>query len=102
MKIECLKTIKKRDFKENPQNFLTASHLVFLRPFPADRHIATAKSVFFSADQDFRGSCFVSYWSVFATYFHRAIESVRHFKKRFTLYRARKMFLQALHEGKDP
>ena len=47
MKIECLKTIKKRDFKENPQNFLTASHLVFLRPFPADRHIATAKSVFF-------------------------------------------------------
>ena len=41
MKIEYLQTIRKRDFEENSKNFLTAGHLVFLRPFPAAGHIAT-------------------------------------------------------------
>ena len=36
------------------------------------------------------------------TYFHWAIERVRHFKNRFTSYRARKMCLQALIKEKDP
>ena len=43
MKIEYFQTIRNRDFEENPKNFLTAGHLVFLRPFPAAGHIATAK-----------------------------------------------------------
>ena len=42
MKIEYFQTIRKRDFAEIPENFLTAGHLVFLRPFPAAEHIATA------------------------------------------------------------
>ena len=42
MKIEYFQTIRKRDFEENPKNFLTAGHLVFLRPFTAAGHIATA------------------------------------------------------------
>ena len=36
------------------------------------------------------------------TYFHWAIERVRHFKNRFTPYQARKMCLQALIKEKDP
>ena len=39
---------------------------------------------------------------VHASYFHQATERVRHFQNRITLYRARKMFLQAHIEGKDP
>ena len=35
MKIEYFQTIRKEGFEENPKNFLTARHLVFLRPFPA-------------------------------------------------------------------
>ena len=42
MKIEYFQTIRKRDFEENPKHFLTAGHLVFLRPFTAAGHIATA------------------------------------------------------------
>ena len=36
------------------------------------------------------------------TYFHGAIERVRHFKNRFTPYQARKMCLQALIKEEDP
>ena len=36
------------------------------------------------------------------TYFHLAIERVKHFKNQFTPYRARKMCLQALIKEKDP
>ena len=46
MKIEYFQTIRKRNFEENPKNFLTAGHLVFLRPFPAAGHIATATKIF--------------------------------------------------------
>ena len=34
--------IKKDDFAEILENFLTSGHLVFLRPFPAAKHVATA------------------------------------------------------------
>ena len=40
MKIEYFQTIRKGGFEENPKNFLTARHLLFLRPFPAAGHIA--------------------------------------------------------------
>ena len=39
MKIEYFQTIRKREFEENPKIFLTAGHLVFLRPFLAAGHI---------------------------------------------------------------
>ena len=42
MEIEYFQTIRKGDFEENPKNFLTAGHLVFLRLFSAAGHIATA------------------------------------------------------------
>ena len=42
MEIEYFQTIRKRDFAEILQNFLTAGHLLFSRPFPAAGHIATA------------------------------------------------------------
>ena len=35
---------KKGSFEENPEQFLTAAHLVFLRPFPVFGHIATGFS----------------------------------------------------------
>ena len=35
MKIEYSQTIRKRDFAQILENFLTAGHLVFSRPFPA-------------------------------------------------------------------
>ena len=34
--------LKKNDFEEILENFLTSGHLVFLRPFPAAKHVATA------------------------------------------------------------
>ena len=43
MKTEYFQMIKKRDCSEILENdFLTAEHLVFLRPFLAAGHIATA------------------------------------------------------------
>ena len=42
MEIEYFQTIRKRDFAEILQNFLTAGHLLFSRPFPAAGHIAIA------------------------------------------------------------
>ena len=42
VKIEYFQTIRKKDFAEILENFLPAGHLVFLRPFPAAGHIATA------------------------------------------------------------
>ena len=37
MKIEYSQTIRKRDFAQILENFLTAGHLVFSRPFPAGK-----------------------------------------------------------------
>ena len=45
MKIEYFQTIRKRDFEQNSKKILTAEHLVFLRPFPASGHIATAMEI---------------------------------------------------------
>ena len=44
MKTEYFQTIRKRDFAEILENFLTAGYLVFLlvRPFPAAGYITTA------------------------------------------------------------
>ena len=44
MKKDYFQTIRKRDFEENQKDFLTAGHLLFLRPFPAAGHIATVVS----------------------------------------------------------
>ena len=52
MTIEYFQTIRKRDFEENPKNFLTAVRLVFKTlpgpggpGFPAAGHIVTAFKV---------------------------------------------------------